>query len=458
MLTRADLHSYQVTGVKHVRFNKRSALWLEMGLGKTATVLTAIRDMLDDGTIRAPVLVVAPKRVASHVWPTEPDKWHHLRDLTTTLVAGTPRRRALLLKQHTDIHVIGRDLLNWLVAHVGGRKGWPYSMVVIDEASGFKSHRSIRFRAIRKVLPSIDRLVELTGTPAPNGMMDLWSQIYMLDGGERLGRTLGHYRGRFYRPGNPHINEWIIKDGAAERIHKAVDDLCLTMEAEDYLEMPERIDVKVEVELPRDARAAYEKLETEFLLTFATGEEVYAPTSAILAGKLLQLVNGFLYSVEGEAVPMHDAKLEALAELAEGDDNLLVAYRFKSDRASIMEKFPDAVDVRDEGAVDEWNAGRIRMLLAHPASAGHGLNLQDGGRVLVWYGLPWSLELYEQTCARLYRQGQTRAVTVYHVLAKDTIDKAVMDALSSKAKGQDALLAATKESALSRLADLEYML
>ena len=457
------MHDYQVASVKHARLNKRCALWLSMGLGKTVSTLTAIRDMLDDGTIDPPVLVTAPKRVAEHVWPEEPRKWAHLEHLTTTLISGTPTRRARLLRERTDIHVVGRDLLNWLVAHVGGRKGWPYRTVVIDEASGFKDRGSLRYRSIRKVLPATERMIQLTGTPAPKSLLDLWTQLYMLDGGERLGRTLGHYRSRFFeRQGRPEWNEWVIRDGCADRIHEAVADICMTMRAEDHLDMPDRVNVVKAVALPGETRKQYEKLETEFLLEFATGEEVYAQNKAVLAGKLLQLSNGFLYSTEEDGgktpIPMHEAKLDALAELAEGDDNLLVAYLYVQDRDAIMKRFPHAVDVRSKGAVDRWNDGSIEMMLAHPASAGHGLNLQHGGRVLVWYGLPWNLEHYDQTCARLHRQGQKHTTTIYHLIAENTIDNAVLEVLSSKSQGQDALLAATKESALSRLSELEFML
>ena len=455
-LTRADMHSYQVDAVKHIRLNKHAALWLQMGLGKTAAVLTALRDMLDDREIEGPVLIVAPKRVAEHVWPSEPQKWRHLHALSSTLIVGSPDRRKRLLRENTDLHIIGVDLLKWLVGVIGKNK-WPYRTVVLDEASGYKNPKSMRFRSMRSVLPRIERLIEMTGTPAPNGPADLWSQLYMLDRGDRLGKTLGVFRERYFRRGNPHINEFIIQDGAEERIQKKVADLCLTMTAVDHLDMPERFDITVPVELPPEARKMYETLERNFVLSFADGDEAAAETQAQLANKLLQVCNGVIYTDEGNK-RLHDAKIDALSELVESGENMLVAYRFISDRERIMEAFPEATDVRTPGAVEAWNKGLVEMMVMHPLSAGHGLNLQDGGRVMVWYGLPWSLEQYEQANARLHRQGQRNSVSIYHMIAEGTVDNAVANALRSKAASQDALLQATKQSALTRIRDLDWLL
>ena len=455
-LTRADLHGYQIDAVKHIRLNKSCAIWYDMGLGKTAAVLTAIRDMIDDCEIEAPVLIVAPKRVAEHAWPSELRKWRHLQDITYTLIVGTPERRKKLLQGNTDLHIIGVDLLKWLVSTIGKDK-WPYRTIVIDEASGFKNAQSQRFRSLRRVLHRVDRMVQMTGTPAPNGPADLWSQIYALDRGERLGKTLGVFRERYFRRGNPHINEFIAKDGAEERIQKKVADLCLTAMAKDHLDLPERFDITVPIELPPEARKQYEKMERDFVISFADGDEAAANTQAELANKLLQVCNGHIYSDDGRK-HLHDAKIEALEELAESGENMLVAYRFTSDADRIHEAFPQAVDVRAKGAIDRWNAGKIAMMVMHPMSAGHGLNLQDGGRVLVWYGLPWSLEHYQQANARLHRQGQRNSVSIYHLIAENTVDNAVETALKCKAASQDALLQATKESALLRIRDLDWML
>lgn len=450
MLNRDDLHPYQLRAAEFIRDVRRCALWVDMGLGKTISTLTAVADLFDDFEV-AHVLVIAPKRVALHTWPAEFDRWTHLSGLTCAVAAGCARQRVDILNRDVDVHVIGVDLVPWLVDQY--RRRWKWDMIVLDEASTFKKHSTKRFKAMRKMLPEVDRLVELTGTPSSNGLLDLWSQIYLLDHGKRLGKTYTGYRDRYFVSDYMGYN-WEPRPGAEDEIYERLRDIVLRLDDADYLDVPYRIDIPVE--LPRDAREQYRELEREFLLELEDDETIVAANAAVLTSKLQQAANGAMYHTpEGGETRythhLHREKIDALAELAESGENLLVAYSFRSDLAAIKAAFPYARTVDEPGVIDEWNRGEVRMLVCHPASAAHGLNLQHGGRVIVWFGLTWSLELYQQFNARLHRQGQTKPVAVYHVVAKDTVDERVLEALDGKHKTQAALLAALKSDIEGRL-------
>ena len=338
-----------------------------------------------------------------------------------------------------------RENVPWLVTLYGRR--WPFDMVVVDESSSFKNHRAKRFRALRQVLGLIDRLVLLTGTPSPRSLMDLWAQMYLLDRGARLGKTIGAYRDAYFKPGKRNgyvVYDWILRDGADEAIYRHIGDVCVSMTADDWLTLPERVTNQVEVELPPAARRAYDRLLRDFVAEI-DGNEVTAANAAVLTGKLLQVANGAVYDEDGAVREVHRAKLDALAEIREEcNEPLIVFYWYKHDAERLRKAFPDARFLETEADLVAWNHGKVPMLLLHPASAGHGLNLQTGGHVIVWYGLTWSLELYQQANARLYRQGQTKPVMVHHLVAKNTMDSRVLNALAGKSIGQDALIAAVK--------------
>jgi SNF2 family DNA or RNA helicase len=418
-----------------------------MGLGKTVITLTAVKELLENFAVSR-VLVVAPLRVAATVWAEEADKWDHLSGLRFSKVLGSRAEREAALRQEADIYVINRENVPWLVEHFAPSRKWPFDMIVLDELSSFKSPKAERFKAIKRTLPAVRRIVGLTGTPAPNGLIDLWSQIYLLDRGERLGRFVGHYRSQYFIPGHSNgmvVYSWTPIRGAAEEIFGKISDICMSMKAEDYLTMPDRIDLTVPVALPESARKAYETLERDLVLPMKD-EAITAQNAAVLAGKLLQLANGAIYSEDGRYSEIHTAKLDALDDLIESANGepVLVYYGFQHDRDRILRRFPEARVLRSAEDVRDWNAGKIPILVAHPASAGHGLNLQQGGHIMVWYGLTWSLELYQQANARLYRQGQRQPVKIYHLIATDTVDEGVLKILTGKAERQDALIDAVK--------------
>jgi len=449
-LTRADLHTYQARAVEWIRTRSSCALWLEMGMGKTASTLTAIVDLLNQLDV-ARVLVIAPLRVARTTWPDEARKWSHLTGLRVAVACGSAAQRRAAIASGAEVVTINRENVPWLVDLVGDR--WPFDMVVIDESSSFKSPQAKRFKALRRVRHRIDRLVELTGTPAANGLLDLWAQLFLVDRGERLERAFSRFRDRYFASDYMGFT-WTPKDGAREAIYQACADVCLTLSAADYQTLPPRIDNVVGVDLPEDVAEQYRELEREFVLELA-GADVTAANAAVLAGKLLQFTNGAIYAntprLDGGAdrvvVQVHDAKLDALRSVVEesAGEPVLVAYAFRSDVDRIRAAFPRARVLDDDPAtIAAWNRGEVEMLLAHPASAGHGLNLQDGGRIAVWFGLPWSLELYQQFNARLHRQGQTRPVVIHHVLARGTVDDVVFDTLAQKDATQAHLLDAMK--------------
>lgn len=443
MLSRDDMHEYQNKAVSYIKRLKRCALFLDLGMGKTTSTLTAVSDLLD-GFMVNKVLVIAPLRVANGVWAQESQKWSHLKHLTTNVCTGTERQRIAALSSQSDVYTINRENVPWLVKHFG--KKWPFDCVVIDESSSFKNASSQRFKALKKILPETEYMVLLTGTPSPNGLLDLWSQIYLLDFGVSLGRTMGAYKQRFFESDYMGY-KFTPRVGSDEKIRSLINDFCLSMAAQDYLELPERININVEVELDSKSRKFYEQFEKELLAELDNGEVVEAVNAAVLANKLLQVSNGFTYTDDKQNWQLlHKNKIEALKELVEqNDEPMLVAYNYKIDLERIVEVFPDAV-VLDSSpeTIARWDRGEIKMLLAHPASAGHGLNLQAGGSLCVWFGLNWSLELYQQFNARLHRQGQTKPVRIVHIVAKGCIDERVLKVLNNKDVVQSKLLNALK--------------
>jgi len=439
-------HPYQEYATNKIINQDAAGLFLEMGLGKTVATLTAIEQLLYDQFESCKVLVIAPLRVAQTTWPAEARKWDHLNHLRISLVLGTAKQRQAALQAWADIYIINRENVEWLVNEYG--RDWPFDMVVIDELSSFKSSKAHRFRALRKVRPMIKRIVGLTGTPAPNGLIDLWPQVYLLDQGEHLGKTVTGYRDRYFEPGRRNrtvIFTWDPKPGAEAAIYKKLEDLCVSMSAEDWLDMPEKIDVEVKVQLPEPARQAYLQLERDLILPFIDGD-VTADTRAILSNKLLQLANGAVYDEGRKVWGLHEVKLDALEDLVEAANGqpVLVFYAYKHDLDRIQKRLPSARELQTEKDIEDWNTGKAPIMLAHPASAGHGLNLQDGGHIIIWFGLTWSLELYQQANARLHRQGQQQRVIVHHLIAEGTIDEDVMKALAGKDSTQAALMEAIK--------------
>ena len=440
-------HNYQDYATNKILELPKVGLFLDMGLGKTVITLTAIYLLMFDYFDIQKVLVIAPKRVAEDTWSRETEKWDHLKHLRISKVLGTQKQRMDALKTDADIYVINRENVKWLVDLYGIK--WPFDMVVIDELSSFKSNKSQRFKALKKVSPLMERVVGLTGTPTPNGYMDLWPQMYLLDRGERLGKTLTGYRERYFTPGRRNgytVFDWDLKDGADNAIQKKISDICVSMKADDYLELPERINNNVYVRMDPKARVLYEQLEKNLILQ-VDDDQITALTAATLTQKLLQLANGSVYNEDGGVTHIHDGKLEALDEILEfNDEPVLVFYNFKHDYSRLMQHFKDLNPRTLETSRDiaDWNEGRIRLLLAHPASVGHGLNIQAGGHIIVWFGLTWSLELYQQANARLDRQGQTKNVIVHHLITEGTVDEDVMKALERKETGQEALLEAVK--------------
>jgi SNF2 family DNA or RNA helicase len=439
-------HPYQEYATKRILEQEAVGLFLDLGLGKTVATLTAIDQLLYDFFEVSKVLVIAPLRVAQKTWPDEVKKWDHLRHLRISKVLGSEKQRMAALQAQADIWIINRENVEWLVDLYG--KDWPFDMVVIDELSSFKSPKARRFRALRKVRPMIKRIVGLTGTPAPNGLIDLWPQIYLLDQGKRLGKTVTGYRSRYFEPGKRNrtvIFTWDPKPGAEEAIYKQLEDLCVSMSADDWLHMPERIDRVIEAQLSEEAQVKYDQLERDMLLPFTTGD-VTADSMAVLSNKLLQLANGAVYDENGAVQEIHQAKIDALDDVLEAANGqpVLVFYAYRHDRDRLLAHIPTARELETEQDIDDWNQGKIQVLLAHPASAGHGLNLQAGGHIIVWFGLTWSLELYQQANARLYRQGQEKSVIIHHLVAVGTIDEDVMKVLAGKEVSQKALLEAIK--------------
>lgn len=425
-------------------------LFLDMGLGKTVITLDAINTLRYDRWAVQRVLIIAPKKVAEGTWTKEAQKWEHLRHLRISAVLGSQQKRLRALATPADIYVINRDNVAWLVDYF--KNAWPFDMVVLDESSSFKNSQSKRFKALKLVRSRINRLVELTGTPASNGLVDLWAQIYLLDGGARLGRTLGQYRERFFDPdkrSRTQIFSYTPKDGSMEYIQQAIGDICVSMKAEDYLNLPDRMFDDVPVVLDDKARKAYRQLERDLLLELDEGQ-ITAASAGVLTGKLLQLCNGAVYDSEKRPLAIHNCKVEAFLEVLEqlNGQHCLVFYNFQHDRDRLLAALePLGLRVRVyQSAADEdaWNAGEIDVLLAHPASCAYGLNLQNGGHHIVWFGLTWSLEQYEQANKRLHRQGQRHPVIVHHLVVQGGMDEDVIESLRAKGDTQEALMDALK--------------
>lgn len=443
-------HEYQKRCIRFILDHPAAGLFLDMGLGKTVITLTAVQELMYDRYEIGRVLVIAPLRVAEDTWSREASKWDHLRDLQISKVLGDQKTRVMALSEDADIYVINRENVFWLVNYLEKHRiAWPFDMVVIDELSSFKSWQSQRFKALKRVRPHISRIVGLTGTPAANSLMDLWAEIGLLDGGERLGRFIGRYREAYFKAAwvSPSgiVYKYTPKRGALEAITKRISDITISMKAADYLELPDEIDSVIEVDLPEKAKAAYQKMEREALLQLED-EQITALNAAAVVSKLTQISNGFIYDEDRKALRIHTAKTEALKEIIEqADGPVLVFYEFKEDAEHLLKGIDGAVKLDTEDDIAKWNAGKIPVLLAHPASVGYGLNLQDGGHTIVWYGLTWSLEQYLQANARLHRQGQQKPVLVYRILAKGTVDQQILESLDKKDATQNAVLEILKK-------------
>lgn len=444
MLSREHLHPYQRRSVDFIKDRRRCGLFLDMGLGKSVSTLTAALDLIQSFAVHK-VLVVAPLRVANSVWAQEAQKWSHLKALRVSVCTGPSKKRLGALQMDADIYVINRENVEWLVEHYGTR--WPFDMVVIDESSSFKNASSKRFKAMRRVLPYTQYMALLTGTPSPNGLIDLWSQIYLIDFGQSLGRTMTAYKQRFFEADYMGY-KFKARDGSEGSIHNLIAPFTVHMSAEDYLDLPPRIDLTIKTQMPDAALQRYKDFERTLLAELDDGDVVEAMTAAVLANKLLQYANGGLYTDDKKNwSDIHSAKLDALAEILEDNagENVLVSYNYRFDLERLQKRFPDAVVLdKQQETIDRWNRGETRLLLAHPASAGHGLNIQAGGSLIVWFGMTWSLENYLQFNARLHRQGQTKPVRIIHLVTEDTIDERVLAVLGNKERSQSALLKALK--------------
>lgn len=437
-------HNYQQFATDFILEHPISCLMLDMGLGKTVITLTALWQLALDSFDVSRILVIAPKRVAEDTWPKELSKWEHLSGLDATLVMGTQAEREAALRQQTFLYIINRENVSWLVAN----HPWDFDMVVIDELSSFKSNQAQRFKAMKKVRPLVSRIVGLTGTPAPNSLLDLWPEMYLMDMGQRLGRFIGGFRDRFFTPGKRNreiIYSYKPREGAEEAIYGLISDICISMKAVDYLDMPELIMNRVEVSMDSRERKIYDDFQRDMVVSLQ-GEELDAVNAAALSGKLTQMANGAVYGENRKVLHIHDRKLDALEDLMEAANGkpLLVAYWYEHDLQRIKARFKTARCIDTTKDIDDWNAGRIPLALIHPASAGHGLNLQDGGCTIVWFGLTWSLELYQQLNARLWRQGQKHTVVIHHIVTKGTHDEDVLRALECKDTRQTALIDAVR--------------
>lgn len=438
-------HDYQRYATDFIINNPISAVLLEMGLGKSVISLTAINDLMLDYFDVSRTLVIAPLRVANSTWPDEIKKWDHLKHLNYSVVIGSEKERLDALRKPAHIYLINRENLDWLITKSG--ISWKFDMVVIDELSSFKSYQAKRFKSLLKVRPKIKRIVGLTGTPSSNGLMDLWAEFRLLDMGERLGRYITYYRQNFFVPDKRNqqmIFSYKPKDGAEKKIYSLISDITISMKSKDFLKMPECVKNEVVVSLSDKEQKLYDSLKQDMVLSLEE-KEIDAINAAALSNKLLQMSNGAVYNDDKESLHIHDRKLDALEDLIEGANGkpVLVAYWFKHDLEKIKDRF-DVREIKSAKDISDWNESKIPVALIHPASAGHGLNLQAGGSTLIWFGLTWSLELYQQTNARLYRQGQDSTVVIHHILTKGTIDEDVMKALKAKEKIQDALIDSVK--------------
>ena len=438
-------HNYQNYAKDFILAHKVSALFLDCGLGKTITTLTAINELMYDSFEISKVLIIAPLRVAQSTWKDEIEKWDHLNLLRYSIVVGDEKERLKALKQNSDIYIINRENVDWLVTKSG--IDFNFDMLVIDELSSFKSHTSKRFKSLLKIRPYFERVVGLTGTPSSNGLMDLWAEIRVLDLGERLGRYITHYRNEYFLPDKRNgavIFSYKPQPNAEERIYRRLTDMTISMKSTEYLKMPELILNELEINLDEEDQMKYKKFKKEMVMTIQE-KEIDAINAASLSNKLIQLANGSIYDEDKKFYEVHNKKLDKLEEIIESANGkpVLVAYWFKADKERIEKRFK-VREIKTADDIKQWNMGMINLALIHPASAGHGLNLQSGGSTLVWFSLTWSLELYQQTNARLYRQGQKDTVVIHHLITKNTIDEDIMKSLKRKDKTQEALMRAVK--------------
>ena len=447
-MKRSDLHEYQVRAVDFIKTHTHCALLLDMGLGKSVSTLTAINDLINDSEVER-VLIIAPRTVAESTWASECEKWEHLKYLRVSRVIGNEKQRLKALEEKADIYVMGRDNVVWLVKHY--RAKIPFDVIVLDELTSFKSNKSQRFKALKLIRTQPNRIIGLTGTPAPNGYKDLWAQMYCLDGGKRLGAYITHYMNNYFSqvmsPYGYAIKTTLVP-GAKEKIEERISDICISMKSEDYLTLPDRQDIVQKVELPPSVMKRYREFEKEQVLE-TKNAEITAASAAALMNKLSQFSNGAVYDADGQAHHIHDHKLEHLEEIVEqAGSPVLVFYQFKSDIPRITEalsKGYKVVQYNNDDDLKAWNEGKIDVLLAHPASTAYGLNMQQGGHIVVWYGTGWNLELYQQANARLYRQGQKYPVLIYNLVCKGTVDERALMVLQGKMSAQEGLLRAVKE-------------
>lgn len=442
---RYDPHDYQKYATDFILTHPIAAVFLEMGLGKSVITLTALFDLILDQFLIRKVLVIAPLRVARDTWPLEIKKWDHLSGLTYSVAVGNESERRRALMRAADIYIINRENVDWLITKSG--IPFDFDMVVIDELSSFKSHQAKRFKSLLKARPSVKRIVGLTGTPSSNGLMDLWAEFRLLDLGQRLGRYISHYRAAYFTPDKRNaevIFSYKPLPGAEDAIYQRISDITISMKSCDYLKLPECVINEVPVVMDDKEMAVYGRFR-EDMVTKIRDKEIDAANAAVLSGKLLQMANGAVYDEDRASHHIHDRKLDALEDLIEGANGkpVLIAYWYQHDAERIRARFP-VREIRVSKDIEDWNAGKISAAIIHPASAGHGLNLQAGGSTLIWFGLTWSLELYQQTNARLHRQGQKDTVVIHHIIAKGTIDEDVMKALRKKEKTQDALINAVR--------------
>lgn len=442
---RYEAHDYQKYATEFILAHPVSAVFLEMGLGKSVITLTALSALMHDQFLIRKALVVAPLRVARDTWPSEIRKWDHLKDLTYSVAVGTEAERRAAFMKTADLYIINRENVDWLVTKSG--IPFDFDMIIIDELSSFKSHQAKRFKSLLKVRPYVKRIVGLTGTPSSNGLMDLWAEFRVLDLGERLGRYITRYRSSFFTPDKRNgeiVYSYKPLPGAEDAIYERISDITISMKSCDYLTLPECVINEVPVYMDEKEQAVYDGFRDEMVAKIRD-KEIDAANAAVLSGKLLQMANGAVYDEEKVSHPIHSRKLDALEDLIEGANGkpVLIAYWYKHDAERIKARF-DVREIKISQDIEDWNAGRIPAAIIHPASAGHGLNLQAGGSTIIWFGLTWSLELYQQTNARLHRQGQRDTVVIHHIIAKGTIDEDVMKALRKKEKTQDALIDAVK--------------
>lgn len=438
-------HNYQNYAKDFILAHKVSALFLDCGLGKTITTLTAINELMYDSFEISKVLIIAPLRVAQSTWKDEIEKWDHLSLLRYSIAVGDEKERLKALKQNSDIYIINRENVDWLVTKSG--IDFNFNMLIIDELSSFKSHTSKRFKSLLKIRPYFERVVGLTGTPSSNGLMDLWAEFRVLDLGERLGRYITHYRNEYFLPDKRNgavIFSYKPQPNAEERIYRRLADMTISMKSTEYLKMPELILNELEINLDEEDQIKYKKFKKEMVMTIQE-KEIDAINAASLSNKLIQLANGSIYDEDKKFYEVHNKKLDKLEEIIESANGkpVLVAYWFKADKERIEKRFK-VREIKTADDIKQWNKGMIDLALIHPASAGHGLNLQSGGSTLVWFSLTWSLELYQQTNARLYRQGQKNTVVIHHLITKNTIDEDIMKSLKRKDKTQEALMRAVK--------------